>query len=272
MKNVRLLIVSCLFIFACTTEQTAVELAPQLVPVEERQTLFIQLAKGEVEVVGSASEQVQISGQTFAADESSYKVISTIDQIQITASDGDSQLSQDPISLYVRVPNNVRVQIETSFAPIFVHDYEGNLDAASVSGDISIQNVNGIVTARSNRGNVSVEDSTGKISVVGNYGLLTLEDVSGSTGVSTIMGTITFNGRISEDDVVRLETDHGSITVTLSSDSSLTIQVRSTSGDVICPLPEISSSLRTCDGTFNSGGGILAIRTVSGAIAVQTRR
>jgi hypothetical protein len=271
MKNVRLVIISCFFLLACGTERTAAELAPQVVPVETGQTLFIQLAKGEVEVVGSESEQVQISGQTFIADESNYRVISTKDQIQITASDGGSQLSQNEISLLVRVPNNISVEIETSSASVHIQDYEGDVEVASISGDISIQNVNGTITARSNRGDVKVEHSTGVISVVGNYGLLSLEDLRGSTGVSTIMGTITFKGRILEDDIVRLETDHGPIAVTLSSDSSFSIQVRSTSGDVLCTLPEIISSLRTCDGVFNSGDGTLTIRTVSGAVAVQTR-
>ena len=262
---------SCFFLVACGTERTAVELAPQVVLVEEGQSLLIQLTKGEVEIVGSENEQVQISAQTFV-DENDYRVVSTKERIHITASDGGSQLSQDPLSLLVRVPHNVRVEIETSFAPIFVHDYEGDMEASSVSGDISIQNVNGSIAARSNRGDVTVERSTGKISVVGNYGLLTLEDVRGSTGVSTIMGTITFNGGVSEDDVVRLETDHGSIAVTLNLGSSLSIQVRSTSGDVLCHLPEITSSLRTCDGVLNAGDGILAIRTVSGTVTVRARR
>ena len=272
MKNVRLAIIFCVFLFACGTERTAVELAPQLVSVNGAQTLLIQLAKGEVEVIGSESEQIQIRGQAFSADQSNYKVISTKNQIQITASDGNSQPSQNPIALQVRVPHNVRVEIETTSAPIFVHDYEGDLDAASVSGDISIQNVKGIVTARSNRGDVTIEHSKGEISIAGNYGLLTGVNISGSAGVSTVMGTITFDGRIFEDDVVRLETDHGSITVTLSLDSSLSLQVRSTSGDVVCSVPEITSSLRTCDGILNSGGGTLAIRTVSGAVIVRTAR
>ncbi len=105
--------------------------------------------------------------------------------------------------------------------------------------------------------------------MVGNYGLLSLEDVRGNTGVSTIMGTIIFNGPIGTDDLLHLETDHGPISVSFTPDSSFSIQVRSTSGDVTCVLSGIISSLRTCDGVFNSGGGALTVRTVSGAVKLQ---
>jgi DUF4097 and DUF4098 domain-containing protein YvlB len=114
-----------------------------------------------------------------------------------------------------------------------------------------------------------VQDSSGKVSVVGNYGLLTLERISGDIGVSTIMGTVTFKGAIGAGDKVRLETDHGPVTVRLAKESTVNLKVSSTSGDVACLLPGLSTSLRSCDGKFNSGDGALTIRTVSGAVTLQ---
>ena len=106
--------------------------------------------------------------------------------------------------------------------------------------------------------------------MVGNYGLLALENARGNIGVSTIMGTIVFDGLIQADDILRLETDHGPISVNLNRSSDLTLKVRSTSGDVACMLPDVISSARTCEGTVNSGGGVLNIRTVSGTVTVQS--
>jgi hypothetical protein len=272
MNRIRLVIIFCCYLSACATERTSVELPPQTVKVEPGQTLLIQLDKGQVQVLGSEGEQIEIGGHTFFPDEIGYKVIQMNDKIQIIAENAGNQRSSQLISLQVHVPHHIRIDIETSSASILVHDYEGDVEATSVSGDISAQNVHGNITTRSNRGDVKVEHSLGKFSIVGNYGLLTVVDVSGDIGVSTIMGTITFEGPIRMDDTVRLETDHGPIAVNLSPDSALSIQVRSTSGDVSCMLRGITSSLRTCDGVFNSVGGQLMIRTVSGAITVKTTR
>jgi hypothetical protein len=50
-------------------------------------------------------------------------------------------------------------------------------------------------------------------------------------------GKLYFSGSILMDDDVRLETDHGAVSVHLKADSALDLQVRSTSGDVTCLVP-----------------------------------
>jgi DUF4097 and DUF4098 domain-containing protein YvlB len=93
--------------------------------------------------------------------------------------------------------------------------------------------------------------------------------VRGETAVSTIMGNVVFDGLIQAGDFVRLETDHGLISVNLDQDSDLSLQVSSISGDVVCMLPKVSSSTRSCAGIIGKGNGTLKIRTVSGAITLQ---
>ena len=246
-----------------------VQLPSQKLQIAEGQTVAINLNEGEVLIASSEDNQIHVGGATFLPDNVSYEVVPTKDQIQIIVKYDGRKSSKNPISLQVDVPNGAKLKIDTEYASIVVQDFEGDLEAVSIAGDIMIQNVKGIITARSSRGDVQVERSVGKISVVGNYGLLSIEDVRGHTGVSTIMGTITFNGPIGGDDIVRLETDHGPIDVGFSRDSAFSVQVRSTSGDVTCVLPGIVSSLRACDGVFNSVGGTLTVRTVSGAVNLQ---
>jgi DUF4097 and DUF4098 domain-containing protein YvlB len=129
--------------------------------------------------------------------------------------------------------------------------------------------VTGEMALRSNRGNITVQESSGVVSVVGNYGRLTAQNVRGDISASTIMGNVVFEGLIQTGDTVRLETDHGAVSVNLSADSALALRVSSTSGDVTCLLPEVASSTRNCDGALRSGGGSLTIRTVSGAVSLQ---
>jgi hypothetical protein len=250
-------------------QRTFIQLTPQVLSIAEDQSLLVRLDEGVVQVVGNQSEQLQVNTETFLPEKVNYQVVSTQDQIQIIVSHDGRNSSKSPVSLQVEVPNGVKVKIDTEYASITVRDYEGELEAASIAGDILIQGVKGMITARSNRGDVKVEHSAGKVSVVGNYGLLSLEDVRGDTGVSTIMGTIIFNGSIGTDDVVRLETDHGPIGVNFDPDSAFGVEVRSTSGEVVCVIPGITSSLRACDGVFNSVGGTLTVRTVSGAVNLQ---
>lgn len=235
----------------------------------EGQTIFIQLSEGEISVHGGENGQVRVGGQARFPDRTQYTVATVKDQIQIISDYTRSRLADPAIHLNVSIPSHVKLKIETDSASITVSNYEGEVEAASVSGDILITGVNGQVVVRSNRGDVKVQDSTGRTSAVGNYGLLTVENTHGDIGVSTIMGTITFNGLIHTGDDVRLETDHGPVVVNLNTDSSLHLQAKSTSGDVACMLPNISTSLRTCDGTLHSGEGSLAIRTVSGAVTLQ---
>lgn len=265
--------ISLLLIFlipACTSspEQYSA-LESRVVEVTSFQSILVQVDYGEVVVLGSEDAYVEIGGQVLFADDLEYQVVSTEKQISIRVLSKNAGFSGIPLQVVVRIPQQLQVVVETDTASVFVQDYNGDLEVASTAGNLTVENTIGKITLRSNRGNITVLESTGNISVVGNYGLLNLKNVHGKTGVSTIMGNIGFDGLVHAEDAVHLETDHGSVSVNLSQDSALGIQVRSTSGDVTCMLPGISTTTRTCDGEIQSDGGTLSIRTVSGAVIVK---
>jgi hypothetical protein len=262
-----LLLLVC-FIPACIPQQYTL-LESRVMDVLNAQSIHVQVDHGEVVVLGTQEQQVQVGGQVLHPDELEYQVSATEDQILIKANAQRFRFSNAPLRVEVRVPQGTQVKVETNSASVFVSNYRGDLEVASTAGNITVENTIGKITLRSNRGNITVLESTGNISVVGNYGLLNLKDVHGKTGVSTIMGNIGFDGLVHAEDTVHLETDHGSVSVNLSQDSALGIQVRSTSGDVTCMLPGISTTTRTCDGEIQSDGGTLSIRTVSGAVIVK---
>ncbi|MBM3182200.1 MAG: DUF4097 domain-containing protein [Chloroflexi bacterium] len=265
-----ILILFVWFIPACMPAPAQyTELESGLLGVEDSQSILIQVDHGEVIVLGTEEQQAQVKGQVLFVDELEYQVRSTEEQISIKAFTHRKGFSDIPLRLEVRVPKQRQVKIETDSASVSVQDYEGVLEVDSTSGIITIEQLAGKITLYSNRGNITVRESSGNISIVGNYGALNVQNVYGETAVSTIMGNVVFNGLIQTGDIVRLETDHGSVSVNLSLDSALSLQVRSTSGDVACVLPDINSSTRTCDGEIRSGGGILSIRTVSGAVTLQ---
>jgi len=258
------------FISACLpTSKQYTELETYIFDSADSQSILIEVGHGEVVILESEDDRVKVGGQVLFADEMDYQVSSTEKQISIKAHVNRNNPPDISLRVEVHVPKELLVKVESDSASVFVQNYQGNLEIASTSGNITIEEVIGEMTLRSNRGNISVRKSSGMISIVGNYGTLNVYNVHGETAVSTIMGNVVFDGLVQEDDVVRLETDHGTVSVTLKQDSALSFQVRSTSGDVTCMLPDISSSTRSCDGKIGAGDGALKIRTVSGAVTLQ---
>ena len=236
----------------------------------EAQAVLIQVDYGEVQLLHSPDPQIHVQGQTLFADGLEYGVNSTQELTLIRIYSHHARSPRAPLLVNILLPPKLKVRVETEAASIQAQGFQGALEITSTSGNITLEQMTGQLTLHSNRGNITVRESAGIVSIVGNYGALSAQDVRGDVGISTIMGNIVFSGSIAGDDTVRLETDHGSVSVNLSADSDVTLQVRSTSGEVACLLQGLASSTRTCEGQIASGNGRLSIRTVSGAVTLQT--
>jgi hypothetical protein len=245
------------------------ELEQRIVEVLDKQTVLIQVDHGELTLMRSQDSRIWIGGYVLFPSELEYLIDPTKEEILINVITNRDSSPKAPLNLMIQLPEQMKVKVETEDASVFAADFQGDLEVDSVSGDITIERVTGTLTLNSNRGNIAVRETAGAVNIVGNYGLLTLQDVSGETAASTIMGNIMVSSLIQRNDSVRLETDHGSVSVRLQEDSALSLQARSTSGEVVCMLPGLYSTARACQGELNSGGGNLSIRTVSGAVTVQ---
>ena len=264
-----LLILACVISACVTRPEQYVELETRVVDPVEARSILIQVDHGEVVILESGDSRVRVEGQVLFEDELEYMVNSTQKQISIKVFAHRNSSSKLPLYVVIKLPQQMQVRVETESASVSIRDYAGEVEIASTSGNITTEHVDGKLTLRSNRGNIAVLQSSGLISVVGNYGGLKMQNVHGETAASTIMGNVVFEGLIETGDTIRLETDHGGVSVNLSADSAMTLQVNSTSGDVTCMLPDVVSSTRTCAGKIHSGDGSLSIRTVSGAVTLQ---
>jgi DUF4097 and DUF4098 domain-containing protein YvlB len=245
------------------------ELESHILDAANSQSIIIKVDHGEVIVFQSKNDHVEVGGQVLLPDEVVYQVSSTEKQISIKANANRNNLQDIPLRVEVHVPKGMLVQVETDSASVLASNYQGDLEVDSTSGKITIEQIIGKITLWSNRGNIIVRKSSGNINVAGNYGVLNVQNVHGETAVSTIMGNVVFDGLIQSGDVVRLETDHGPVSVNLNQASDLSLQVGSISGDVACMVPDISSTTRTCTGEIGAGEGTLKISTVSGAVTLQ---
>ena len=269
-RQCHLLLLCMMLIGSCTpVPKQYTDLEPRVIDPGNATLLLLQVDNGEVLLLESESLFLELDVQVLLPDKLEYQVNTTEEQITVKVLSQDNNSKLPPLRLVVRVPPQLQASIETDRASVMIRDYHGNVEVASTSGNIVAEWVTGIFIMRSNRGNITVRESAGKVNVVGNYGALTFQDTSGETAASTIMGNILFDGLIQDGDNVRLEADHGSVSVNLDVDSALSLQVRSTSGDVACMLPGMTSTTRTCDGKLNINGGTLSIRTVSGAVTLQ---
>lgn len=259
-----------MLVAACTPvpEQYA-ELEYRVVDPGSATLLLLQVDNGEVLLLESDTLFLELAVQVLLPDKLEYQVKATEEQITVKIFSHDNNSKSLPLRLVVRVPPQLQASIETDRASVMIRDYRGNLEVASTSGNITAERVAGIFIMRSNRGSITVREGVGEVNVVGNYGALTLQDTSGEIAASTIMGNVLYEGLIQINDEVRLETDHGTVSVKLSADSDLSFQVRSATGDLACMLPGIDSTTRTCDGMIASGDGFLSVRTVSGAVTLQ---
>lgn len=264
------LMLPLILVFACTPiPERYSELEPLVIDAMNMQSILVQVDYGDVKILESDDFFVRVNGRVLFADELDYQVDAVGPQISIVLFARRDNPSGNPLEVVVQVPKRMQVKIETDKASVWVQDYQGDVEVDSTSGSVTIMQMTGTATLHSNRGNITVRDSSGHFSIVGNYGILTVQNTRGDISASTIMGDILFNGLIKSGDITRLETDHGAVSAQLSADSALAVRVRSTSGDVVCVFPGVSSTTRTCDGTMNSGGGNLFIRTVSGVVSLQ---
>ena len=269
-RQICILLIFIILAVACNpVPEQYTELEPRFVDPGNATLLLLQVDNGEVLLVESESLFLELDVQVLLPDKLEYQVSATEDQITVKILSQDNNSKMPPLRLVVRVPPQLQSRIETDRASVMIRDYDGNVEVASTSGNITAERVSGTFIMRSNRGNITVRESAGKVNIVGNYGALTLQDTTGEAAASTIMGNVLYEGLIQMNDNVRLEADHGAVSVKLSADSALTLQIRSATGDVACMLPGIDSSTRTCDGEVASGGGSLSVRTVSGAVTLQ---
>ena len=87
--------------------------------------------------------------------------------------------------------------------------------------------------------------------------------------MSTIMGTLVYEGEAGTAGEVKLETDHGPVEVYLPADASMDVEVRTTSGDVACMAGELRQTYDGCEGSLGGGAGSLTVRTVSGRVDIR---
>lgn len=254
---------------SCFPQPKLFPLPQQTFEFPEHHRLVIQLDRVKLEISGSSDHLLHLSGSSAA----------TGLDLQLVSLDGSeaSQLSFNTtnlpaageLMLKLEIPTGTHIEVEQMQGDIFVHDISGSLNIDSISANIRIERFSGNLRAVSRRGRIQIDSSEGDIRALAEADTIEFTGVNGQISGTNIIGNIILNGAVGDGDSAHLETDHGDVLISLREGSDLMIDFTSAGGFIVCTLPGMSGTFRSCAGQVGKGLGRLNIRTVSGAIRID---
>ena len=291
MKRVTMFTVMALLLVAPVWAQRAVN---EVRPLAADGRIQISNLAGSVQVVGSASDQVEITGVLGK----------NVESLEIWGDDGELEIEVEvprhaddlDTELVIKVPATASVDVETVSATIEVDGVAGEVDLESVSGWIRVSGQPAELSAESVSGNIAVANSamytdvatvSGSITVENGAGELDGESVSGNISVAgglfdaasfeTVSGTVTYSAELAPRGQYDFETVSGTIHLEVSPAVSAEFEVETFSGAItnaVGPEPRSISQYtpqKELSFTAGSGGAQVYISTFSGAAKITTR-
>lgn len=254
----------------------------------------IRNVAGSITVSGWDREEVRVTGtldrdvEELAIDRSGPR---TRIEVRPPGNRGGRDVAAD---LEIRVPRGSDVTASGVSAPIRVRDVDGELDLKTVSGAVEAGPGPGPVRAESISGRVRVDGGRDGVRARSTSGAVSIRDVSGTVEASSVSGTVEVNGSTFRD--VRLETVSGGVRFEGGVTRDAKVQMESMSGslDVLVPqdvdgafrLSSFSGSLsvdleaslersegmgagRDVEFTLGSGSAAFVLESFSGSISVR---
>jgi hypothetical protein len=206
--------------------------------------------------------------------------------------ESEERLDAPGAQLEIQVPRRARVWVKAASARITVEGVTGELDLASVSGDIQVSGAPRVVTAESMDGTIDVQGDAaitraktadGPIRLSGPGGDLTVSSVSGaiqlrasrdviSARIESVTGRVTFEGPVSEEGNLDIQTHEAPITLALPGNQGATLDIAAFSGKVVNGFPDARRA--TAAGqpvryTLHGGGAHITVRSLKGGVSVR---
>jgi len=202
-------------------------------------------------------------------------------------------------SIEIDLPMTATIEIKGTETEATIDDVR-KVYFKNISGDITVRNVTSGVTALTYEGDVTVEGSTGQMNLETTSGNITafqltpaeigdrfkaktgsgaifLQSVTHrQTEVTSISGSVAFNGEIRNGGSYNLSTTNGSIRLTLPSATTCQLQAVYGAGSFISEIPlkieteNISAQLKKIIGKLGNGGdAVLKLTANNGSIGIK---
>jgi DUF4097 and DUF4098 domain-containing protein YvlB len=187
--------------------------------------------------------------------------------------------SSPSVSFVVRVPQNVRLNVNTGDGSISIDNVNGPVSLRSGDGSIRARRIAGDLTARTEDGSVTVEDASGRVSLESGDGSIRvegrLEDLQVKTGDGSVVVEADEGSAMKAN--WEVSTGDGSITFRVPEGFDAEVDADSRDGRVTSSIAGLESSRDdddegdTLKGRIGTGGHTVRLRSGDGSIAVSSR-
>lgn len=257
-------------------------------------TIVIKNIKGKVNVRGSATEQVHLTG-TLGDGTRGLEVSDGGSRLTIEVKyPRDGHFVEDTV-LDIDVPTGVTLQIETVSADVTVNDVDGELiQIETVSGNTEVSADPGHLDLESVSGDIEIRTTSDRIDMETVSGDIEGDDLNGELKIATVSGEVLISTQ--EAERAHFESVSGDLELELNLATGADIDIASLSGDVELAFKKglsaevtvssFSGSIRSDQGEVKSarhgpqkslsfrtgdGSGRVRIESFSGDVRIQTR-
>jgi len=265
-------------------------------PVSERFTLSgmpylkVRNVSGKTAIRVGADGEVVVSGRKYVHASNADRARRLMDDMEVRLEQEGNEIRVGPrlydqdhgwgdlfrggrvaVDLEITVPREAQVDARTVSGELTISGTRGPADVKSVSGTVTVEDLQGPLRLKTVSGDASVSGFAGAVdanSVSGevSFHASRLRDAS----VVTVSGDIDLDGELQGDDENLIKTISGDIDLAIAG-ASYTIAFRSMSGDVDTDLPADVSREGRRDKTIRMGAGATRVRvkTVSGDLHIK---
>jgi hypothetical protein len=255
--------------------------------------------QGSVKVAAWDRNEVElVAALESDRDELEFEATPRRVRIEVDRPDGRYGRDHSEANLTLHVPRGARLIVDTVSADIAVTGVRGEQELESVSGSVGTQAFDAAVNAASVSGDVTVtgtggkatvrtENVSGTATVTGVRGNFAGEVVSGeihatvaaaeSIDVNSVSGEITVNAELTSSARVDMESVSGSVTLKIRPPVNADFDIESFSGEIEnCFGPKARDTSKYTPGselnfTQGNGGARVELQTLSGEISICDR-
>lgn len=255
-------------------------------------TIIINESDGNIHVDRGSSLSIEdTKNSSFFDDPNNIKVTfnQTGDTITVNVDTGNGFLSSRSVDFNITVPDSANLQLATNSGDISVNNTSGDMSLTTSSGDISTINdtFDGNAVLRTSSGDIQSRQDVfnGEAGLSSDSGDISMnqDTLNSSAKVNSSSGDINFTGTISSattpDISYQFTTDSGDIHISLPADANFSVQADTGSGSIDTGAFSTISVQDAHQGSSNHASGnvgsapgpLVNIGTDSGDITIHQR-
>jgi DUF4097 and DUF4098 domain-containing protein YvlB len=259
----------------------------QTIAVTKGQRLQIQNFAGEVLVKAWNKDELRVVAEHDSR--AKVDVRSTGAEVQVSAHRSGGPGSVD---YTITVPAWLPVRVSGTYVFVAIEGTQSDVSVETTRGDVTLKGGSGVVSLKSIEGEILVEDAKGKlkldtvnegISIRGASGDITAGTINGdirmlnmkaaSLEATTVNGDIIYEGTVAEN-LYRLSTHNGDITVALPENAGASVSVRTYQGDMRSSFPTAAAAGEMRRGrrqtfTLGNGGAQIEMESFGGDVRIR---